>query len=154
MYVPNVTLPDKDARVVDRLGKAELEDLSLQPTLQEVLDLQRQHVIESHTGLVEHTNADKTADEGVTLEKTLGVLVIELKQLTGRTTDLGQDETDTPNLALVAKTVLAGELNYNTHMHLVMAERETQTHLQLGIKTSRLKGATGDLCAVKLSSER
>ena len=96
--------------MVDGLGKASLEDLSLEATLQEVLNLQGQHVIQTHAGLVEHTDADETANQGVTLEKTLGVLVIELEQLTGSTTDLGQDETDTPDLALVAEAVLASEL--------------------------------------------
>ena len=119
---PDVPLADENTSVVNGLGQAALEDLSLEATLQEVLDLQGQHVIQTHAGLVEHTDANETTDEGVTLEKTLGVLVIELEQLTGRTTDLGQDETDAPDLALVAKTVLAGELNCNTHMHLVMAE--------------------------------
>ena len=64
-----------------------LEHLRLQPAFQKVLDFQRQHVIETHAGLVEHTNTDETTDEGVALEKTLWVLVIELEQLTGSTTD-------------------------------------------------------------------
>ena len=65
-----------------------LEDLSLQPSLQEILNLQRQHVIQTHAGLVEHTNADETTDERVTLEETLGILHIELEQLTSGTTNL------------------------------------------------------------------
>ena len=96
--------------MVDRLGQAALEDLGLETTLQEVLDLKGQHVIETHAGLVEHTDAHETANERVTLEQTLRVLVVELEQFTSGTTDLGQDESDTPDLALVAQTVLAGEL--------------------------------------------
>ena len=103
-------LTDEDTGVVDRLGEATLEDLGLETTLQEVLDLQGQHVIETHTRLVEHTDTDETANQGVTLEKTLGILVIELEQLTGSTTDLGEDETNAPDLALVAEAVLASEL--------------------------------------------
>ena len=103
-------LPDKDTGVVNGLGQAALEDLGLKTTLQEVLDLEGQHVIETHARLVEHTDADETADERVTLEETLRVLVVELQQLTGSTTDLRQDETNAPNLALVAEAVLAGEL--------------------------------------------
>ena len=107
----DVTLTDEDTGVVDGLGKTELVDASLQATLQEVLDLERQHVIETHAGFVEHTDADEPANEGVTLEEPLRVLHIELEQLTGSTTNLGQDETDTPDLALVAQTILAGELD-------------------------------------------
>ena len=96
--------------MVDGLGQTALEDLSLETTLQEVLNLEGQHVIETHTGLVEHTNANETTNEGVTLEQTLGVLGIELQELTSSTTNLGQGETNTPDLTLVAKAVLAGEL--------------------------------------------
>ena len=129
-YAPDVPLPDQDTSVVNTLRKTSLEDLGLQPTLQEVLDLEGQHVIETHAGLVEHTNADETTDKGVTLEETLGILRVELEQLTGRTTNLGQDETDTPDLALVAQAVLAGEL-------------------QLHIETRILERTTGDLVAVR-----
>ena len=103
-------LPDQDARVVDGLRETALEDLGLETTLQEVLDLERQHVIETHAALIEHTDADEPADEGVTLEETLRVLGVELEQLTRGTTNLGQDEANAPDLALVAEAVFAGEL--------------------------------------------
>ena len=103
-------LPDEHTSVVDGLGKAALEDLRLQATLQEVFNLQGEYVIETHTGLIEYTNAHETANEGITLEQTLGVLVIELEEFTSSTTNLGKDETDTPDLTLVAETVLAREL--------------------------------------------
>ena len=109
-HVPDVPLPDQDTGMVDGLSQAALEDLGLEATLQEVLDLEGQHVIETHARLVEHTDADETTDEGVTLEETLGVLVVELEQLTSGTTNLRQDETDAPDLALVAETILASEL--------------------------------------------
>ena len=112
MNAPDVPLPDEDTGVVDGLGETALEDLGLQPALQEILDLEGKHVIETHAGLVEHTDTDETADEGVTLEETLGVLVVELEELTGGTTDLGEGEGDTPDLALVAETVFTGELGW------------------------------------------
>ena len=116
--------------MVDTLRKTSLEDLGLQPTLQEVLNLEGQHVIETHTRLVEHTDADEPTDESVTLEETLRVLRVELEQFTSRTTNLGQDETNAPDLALVAQAVLAGEL-------------------QLRVETRILEGATGDLVTVR-----
>ena len=105
-----MSLSDQDTSVVDALGQTTLEDLCLQSAFQEILNLEGQHVIETHARLVEHTDTDKSANEGVTLEKPLGVLVVELEQLTSGTTNLGQNKTDTPDLALVAQTVLAGEL--------------------------------------------
>jgi len=122
----DVSLPDQDTRVVDGLCQARLEDLGLQSPLQEILNLECKHVIEPHAGLIEHTNAHKTTDKGVTLEKPLGVLVIELEELTGGTTDLGQNKSDTPDFTLVAEAVFASEL-------------------ELGIQTGTLERPPGDL---------
>ena len=119
LSVPNVPLPDQDTGVVDGLGQATLEDLSLKTTLQEVLDLEGQHVIETHARLVEHTNADETTNKGVTLEQTLGILGVELQKLTSSTTNLGEGETDTPDLTLVTEAVLAGELPKKDVTHML-----------------------------------
>ena len=115
MHAPDVPLPDQDTSMVNALGQAALEHLGLQPPLQEILDLQGQHVIETHARLVEHTDSDETTDKSVTLEQTLGVLVIELEEFTSSTTDLGEDESNSPDLALVAETVFTSELSYCRH---------------------------------------
>jgi len=106
----NMPLPDQHPRMMDRLGQPVLEHLGLQPPLQEILHLQRQHVIEAHTTLVQDTDADKPADEGVALEKALGVFGFELEQLTSGATDFGECQGDAPNLALVAEAIFADEL--------------------------------------------
>lgn len=133
----DVALADEDTGVVDGLGKAELVDTSLEATLKEILDLEGEHVIELHAGLVEHTDTHETANQGVAFEETLGVLLVEGEQLTvgvvrsskawmtldtclcivecekcipGSTTNLGQGELDTPDLTLVLQTILADEL--------------------------------------------
>ena len=79
----NVSLADEDTSVVDRLGETQLVDASLEPTLQEIFNLQGQHVIELHAGLVEHTDTNQTTNEGIAFEQTLGVLLVEGKKLTG-----------------------------------------------------------------------
>jgi hypothetical protein len=78
-----VALADEDTSVVDRLGETELVDAGLETALQEVLNLQGQDVIELHAGLVEDTDTDETANEGVTLEEALGVLLIKSQERTG-----------------------------------------------------------------------
>ena len=107
---PDVPLSDQDTGMVDALGQSNFEHLRLQPAFQEIFDLEGKHVIETHAALVEHTNAHETANEGVTLEETLGVFDVELEEFTGSTTNFGQGEGDTPDLALVAQTVLSSEL--------------------------------------------
>ena len=77
-----MTLTDEDTGVVDGLGKAKLVDASLKTTLQEVLDLEGKDVIELHAGLVKDTDTDQTANEGIAFEETLGVLLVESKELT------------------------------------------------------------------------
>lgn len=128
-----MTLADQDTGVVDRLGKTELVDTGLKTTLQEILNLQGQDIIELHAGLIEYTNTNQTTNQGVTFEETLGVLLVESKKLTKQktgqiirlsnsmakvisipssTTNLGKGELDTPHLTLVAKTVLADGLQF------------------------------------------
>jgi hypothetical protein len=92
--------------------QATLENLSLQPPLQEIFNLQRQHVIEPHPRLIQHTNAHEPTDECVTLEETFGVFVVELEKLTGSTTNFGQDQGNSPDLTFVAEAVLAGKLSF------------------------------------------
>lgn len=122
----DVALTDQDTGVVDGLGKTELEDLGLETTLQEVLNLQGQDVIELHLVLLQYTNADQTTNQGVTLEKTAGVLVLQSQELTSSTTNVGQGVTNAPDLTLVAETVLSSKL-------------------QFLVETSGLEGTTGDL---------
>jgi nucleoside-triphosphatase THEP1 len=56
--IPDVALADEDTSVVDGLGETELVDTGLEAALQEVLDLEGEHVIKLHAGLVEHTDTD------------------------------------------------------------------------------------------------
>lgn len=78
----DVALADQDTGVVDGLGKAQLVDQGLQATLKEILDLQGQDVIELHARVVEDTDTHQTANQSVTLEQALGVLLVESQELT------------------------------------------------------------------------
>lgn len=82
LSVPDVSLADENTGVVDRLGETELVDTGLETALQEVLDLEGKDVIELHAGLVEDTDTDQTANEGVSFEKTLWVLLVHGQKLT------------------------------------------------------------------------
>jgi hypothetical protein len=78
----DVALLDEDTGVVDGLGEAKLVDAGLETALEEVLDLEGKNVIKLHAGLIEHTDADQTANEGIAFEETLGVLLVESEELT------------------------------------------------------------------------
>lgn len=120
----DVSLRDEHSGVVDGLGQTELEDLGLQSSLEEILGGKSQNVIELHSVLGKNTESNQSSDQSVTLEKSLGVLLVSGKQLSGSSSDLGQLETDSVDLSLVLETKLTVEL-------------------ELGIETSRLVGSVG-----------
>ena len=68
--------------MMDAFGKTKLVNTRLQPTLQEIFDLESQHVIELHTGLIEHTDSDQTTNEGIPFKQTLGIFLVKSKKLT------------------------------------------------------------------------
>lgn len=78
----DMALTDEDTGVVNGLGKTQLVDTSLQATLQEILELKSKHIIELHARLIEDSDTDKTANEGIAFEETLRVLLVEGKKLT------------------------------------------------------------------------
>jgi hypothetical protein len=110
----------------------------LETTFQEIIDTESQDVIELHAGVVQDTNTDQTTNQGVTLEKTLGVLLVKSQKLTGSTTiqypsatripqtynnppaitqkarksvpNLGKGKLDPPDLSLVAETIFTNGL--------------------------------------------
>lgn len=65
-HLPDVSLPDENARMMDGLGEAQFEHLGLQPALQEILDFQTQHVVEFHAVLVQHADPYQTTQQGIT----------------------------------------------------------------------------------------
>lgn len=79
-----MTLPDQDTGMVDGLGETELVDTGLETALQEVLNTKGKDVIELHARLVEHTDTDQTANQGITFEQTFRVFLVEGKQFTIR----------------------------------------------------------------------
>lgn len=75
-------LLDQNSGVVDALGQAELVHAGLKTTLQEILNLEGQDVIELHAGFVQDTDTHQTANEGISFEETLGVFLVKGKKLT------------------------------------------------------------------------
>ena len=54
--------------MMDALSKPQLEDLCLQSPLQKVFQFQTQHVIELHFAFIQHSDSDKTSQQGITLK--------------------------------------------------------------------------------------
>lgn len=75
--LPNVTLSDQNTSMMDTLRQPKLVDTSLKSSLQEVLDLKGQHVIELHAGFIKHADTNETSDEGIAFKESLGVFFIK-----------------------------------------------------------------------------
>jgi hypothetical protein len=88
-----VTLADEDTSVMDGLGQSKLVDLSLKTTLHEILNLEGEHVIELHARVVEHTDTDETANEGVTFEEAARFFFVEGEEFTFNCQPLLQHQT-------------------------------------------------------------
>ena len=84
--------------MVDGLGEPQLEDLRLQPPLQEVLEAESQHVIQLHLALIQHADPHQTPEESVSLEQSPGVLLLQGEKFPGSRPDLGQAILDAPYL--------------------------------------------------------
>jgi len=95
---------------MDGLGQSQLEDLGLESTLEEVLDLEPEHVIELVLGLLEHAQAMEAAHDGVSFEQSSGVLLVEGQKVTRSFTNFGDGQLHPPDLALVLQTEFADQL--------------------------------------------
>ena len=85
-----MSLTDQHPSMMDGLGQPALEDLRLQPPLQEILNLEGQHVIQPHALFVQHADTDQSTNEGVSFEETFGVLGFEFKEFSSGMSDLGE----------------------------------------------------------------
>lgn len=129
----DVALSDEDTSMVNGAGQAELENLGLETTLQEILNGKSQDVIELHLVLGKNTRAHQTADKSITLEQTLGVLLVTSQKITGSTTDLGELETNAVDFTLVTETVLAAELQLSRKTGRLV--RTLRSGIGLGVDT-------------------
>lgn len=65
-------LADQNTGMMDALGKSKLEDLRLQPPLQEIFNLQTQDVIQLHLTLVQYTNPHQAPEQSITCKNHTG----------------------------------------------------------------------------------
>lgn len=69
--LPNVSLSDQYASVMDWFSQTKLEHLSLQSSFQEIFNFQTQHVIKLHSVLIQYSNTDQTTQESITWKERL-----------------------------------------------------------------------------------
>lgn len=77
---------------MDGLGKTGLEDLSLQSSLEEVLDSKSKNVIELHSSLVKDSDSDQSSNESISLEQSLRIFVIQRQELSSSSTNFRESK--------------------------------------------------------------
>lgn len=112
LCVPDVSLSDPDSGVVDRVGESALEDLALQPPLEEFVDGQTQNVIESVFGVfVQKAEFEHSPEKSVSFEHSSLVVGFQSQKLSSCLSELGQHELDSPDLSLVLEPKAADQLH-------------------------------------------
>jgi hypothetical protein len=107
---PNVLLADKDASVVNRLCESLLENKRLKAALEEIVGLKCEDVIELVLRVVEEAILVHARHQGLSLENSLGVLLIEREESPSSISDLAEDHLHAPELSLVTQAVFSNQL--------------------------------------------
>merc|ERR1719300_1831397 len=76
----DMPLSDQNTCMMDRLSESQLENLGLKTTLQEIFNLEAENIIELHLTLVQDSDSDQTSKECVSLEQSLGILLLKGQQ--------------------------------------------------------------------------
>lgn len=122
--LPDVTLPNENSGMVNRLCHTRLENKCLQTALKEVLNSQCQDIIKLVLTLIQKPVAVHPTEKSLTLKDTAGVLLIEGQKHPSIVTDTAQCILNSPQLPLAMKSILTNEF-------------------QLSIQTLLLIGTTG-----------
>ncbi len=110
LYLPNMALLDEDTGMMNGLGHARLEYKGLQAALQEVLHRQGKHIIKLVLALVQQTIAIHTSQKSFSLENAPSVLFVQCKQHAGIVPDAAECVLHSPELPLVAESILTNQL--------------------------------------------
>ena len=101
----DVPLTDEHTRMVHRLRKLHLVDHGLQPPLEEVLGLQRKHVIELQLVLRKNPEQVQPTQQRPALEDPSLVVLVQRQEVARPLADLGQEVVHTVHLTLAAQPV-------------------------------------------------
>jgi hypothetical protein len=107
---PDMPLPDEHTSKVDRLGHARLENKILEAALQEVLDSQRQDVIDLALALVQKTVAIQPPEKGLAFEDPTWILLVQGEEHSSIVTNPTEHVLNPPELSLAAQSILSHQL--------------------------------------------
>lgn len=95
---------------MDTFSKTQLEDHGLKTAFHKVFDFEAEHIVELALGLVQHTNANKTADQSIAFKESSWVFLFKCEKLTSCLAELAQCIANSPDFSLVTKTIATSKL--------------------------------------------
>lgn len=107
-----MSLSDENTSMVDGFCKSELEHNSLQSSLEEIVSLESENVIELLLGLIEQAIASHSSQHSRALEIAPCVVLRESQQGTGSLSQLGHGVLDAPDLLLRLEAVLSAQSQF------------------------------------------
>merc|ERR1719154_470987 len=126
---PDMSLLDQDPGVVNGLGKSELENLGLQTTLQEILNLQAKDEIKLHLSFIKDSNPDQPSEEGIFLEQSFRVFLLQGEEVPSGGPDLSQGVLDPPDFPLVPQAIFSEQLQLLVQIGLFEGPPWSGVHL-------------------------
>jgi len=105
----DVSLLDQDSSMMVRLGHTQLENLGLESSVQEVVDLECQDKIELILVFIEDSVSVESSQKSSSLKQSLGIFGILGKQVSGSLSDVGKDSLDSPDFSLVLESILSND---------------------------------------------
>ena len=106
----DVSLSDKDSGVMDAGSELSLGNEGLESSFHELVNGQTEDVIELSLVLLQQTELDNSSNESVTLEDSLGIVVLKSEKLSGSLSKFGKGELNSPHFSLVLKSVSTNNL--------------------------------------------
>ena len=111
----NVLLLNENTSVVNRGGHSHLENDGLESSLEEILNLQLQDVIELLSRFVQKTESGQSSQQGRTLNLSLLVIFWQSQENSSSLSHSGQNVLESPDFILVLQTVLTTDLQLSVN---------------------------------------
>jgi hypothetical protein len=115
----DVSLSDVHSGLMNGLGEVLVHDNGLKSSLEELVSVETEDVIELSLAFLEESESADSSDEGVTFEESSGISLVEGEELSGSLSELSERKLNSPDFSLVTETVLTDEAKLSGKSFLI-----------------------------------
>jgi len=120
IYIPDVSLPDKNSSMMNGLSHTRFEYKCLKPAFKKILNSESQDIIEFVLSFIKKTMLKHSSQQRFTLKDTTRIFLIKGQQIPCIVTDTAQSILNPPKLPLAPKTVLSYQLQLSIQTFLLV----------------------------------